>query len=226
MSKIFVQIGLFDTVEYAFLQFDNYRAINEKHKGLQNLKQFTIPSDLIKDIATFNVVGVDMNPLSIEYNKSRHRHIKFLNRVILDKDIENMDHFSYNLNDKYYVSIQGEETEHGKTFTSKCVTLHMLFDEVIEMHTPDSSIVGCCIDVEGAEFKILNAYNWKYPIDFFSIEVHSAELLSKVLKLLLDKDYYLIDFGYLPNIHIHMLHKSKASDYYNLYPTRTRDILE
>ena len=102
-------------------------------------------------------------------------------------------------------SLQGENFsgilehigDYGKTLPNKIIDVETVsLNDLLEQYNAPNKIDYISIDTEGAEFEIINNFDFnKYDVEIFTIEHNYASFREDVIKLLNDKKYFR-----LPNV--------------------------
>jgi FkbM family methyltransferase len=102
-------------------------------------------------------------------------------------------------------SLQGENFsgilehigDYGKTLPNKIIDVETVsLNDLLEQYNAPNKIDYISIDTEGAEFEIINNFDFnKYDVEIFTIEHNHASFREDVIKLLNDKKYFR-----LPNV--------------------------
>lgn len=181
MRKLFVQIGLLESFEMAYLAaasksefHQHYLAQMDNPLGVPN--EFTLPRRIMDYLGyePLHVVGVDMNPRSIEMQRAlfdENPNISFVCAAVWDRDIDAHEHNGWTLEENSENII---EAWRGERFTTRCVTLQKLFSEILASQDVPSEIVGVQLDVEFTENVILEAYDWSIKPILMMLEDHYA----------------------------------------------------
>lgn len=192
--NIFIQIGLKQSLEYAYLASAADKNVGAYLQMMYNalsrhgFDEFVLPSEYSHYIGTsMRVIGVDMNPRSIEGLKKFYAdnpNISFINAAIYDKDVDEIEHNSWDITGRTWQ----EDAQPART---RCLTLASLFEEVLSAH-PDSQIFGLSLDVEGAEFDILKAYDWSIRPNYVVVEFHYTDHIrhdEAIISMFIDQGY-------------------------------------
>ena len=94
--KIFVQIGLRKSLEYIHLVRHKYKQRSEYSE-----KQFIVPDVIEQEVN--HIVGVDMNPRSIEFiqrSKGKYPCVSLMNLMVWDKNLTGVLHNSWDLTER------------------------------------------------------------------------------------------------------------------------------
>ncbi len=102
-------------------------------------------------------------------------------------------------------SLQGENFsgilehigDYSKTLPNKIIDVETVsLNDLLEQYNAPNKIDYISIDTEGAEFEIINNFDFnKYDVEIFTIEHNHASFRKDVIKLLNDKKYFR-----LPNV--------------------------
>ena len=190
-TNIFIQIGLCTELEYHYLALPYPENIKKAlmFSEAENRVEFVVPFRVWNRCGfdPMHVVGVDMNPESIKFVEGEYLdnpNITLLNTAIWNKEGQ-MKHNSWDIRGIYKREVN---PEFWKEAITPCITLKTLFEDVLKS-VPDGQIWGLAIDVEGAEYDILSAYDWEIKPNYIVVEHHGPENYDKVFFLLAKQGY-------------------------------------
>ena len=197
MKDIFVQIGLLDTIETVdFLQEEllaEMRDVKTHQAHLLNRNMmFVLPPEIADLVLNPYVVGVDSNPESIAFCRTKYpnENLKLLQYLISDKN-ETMEVKRWAA--KYNARLPSEFTSNlheTDDIQVESIILSKLFDIVLE-NTHDK-IRGLFLDIEGYEVDVLRGHDWKIKPDYIGVEAHTPYLARKCLQILFEHGYVLL----------------------------------
>jgi len=189
-SNIFVQIGLQEACELAEIENKSYLFENDDNL-FSNIWSF--PKEIRDRLGNKQVVGVDMNPKSIEHCKEKYKdynNVDFIHAAIVEKPLDTIISNGWSLEQSNSV-LYGSKTFLERNVRVPALTLSQLFEKL----QTDGDIIVCVIDVEGYEYQILKGHDWKIKPNLFWIEGHIAHRTNMCISILLNNGYYLCDYS-------------------------------
>ena len=189
--NVFVQCGLRNRLDYAYLAKENFKFV-----AYQNLyrhtKWFVAPEVLNVD-EPYHVIGVCQNPLIeklINYYRDNPRIHLFYN-TIWHEDVEFVD------SDKFFSDFDDANPQP----TCPAISLNTLVDKIRNIPGLEYSRIKCIhMNIEGSEREALQGVDWESftPPDVFRMEIHSDEIGKTCASILESKNYILEEetFGY------------------------------
>lgn len=187
--KIIIQIGIHGHLRYDYLNSPS--KMDLLHEAVSLHDSALIPLHLI-DGDPVHIVGVDMNPGTIEHVKEVYKNAThtFINACVWDKDLDEIEHNAWSVKTD---EVHPHYVENREPATTPCLTLKSLFEKVLS--ETEGEIFGLHLDVEGAELDILQSYDFSILPEFIYIEHHAEYIgiqsVHDIIKLLYGRGYYL-----------------------------------
>ena len=146
--NVFIQLGLHQTFEYAFLAKTNFKEIASHVAHTK----FYVPEILIERLKhPYTVIGIDMNPdknLEIRQKFQGINNIHVWDYVILDRNKDEVWHGDYILKDE----LLPKSKKHNWKFKGEAITLKMLQEKIKALpNHEDCKILGIHANIEGSE---------------------------------------------------------------------------
>lgn len=197
---IFVQLGLDNTFEYAYLGADTVEGCYRKYyemaqhflflQPLVNFQRFTLCPELGIGVPLMYVVGVEMSPEHAKKFENLYKdseYISVMQNAVSDKN-GRITTAGWSLVEDF--PDLDAHRQPGEMIAVEAVTLETLFDRILQAHPTGCEIFGLSMNVEAAEHDIIEAYNFKYKPRVISISQHDVEgRYPKTCKILSDNGY-------------------------------------
>ena len=150
-KTVFIQIGLNQSIEYAFLAKLNFKEIAAQLAD----SKFYVPDVLLNVRQPHTVIAIDMNPDSNAQLREKYKDIPNLHiwdYVLWHTDIEKFEHGDYIAADEFLP----EGKEHAWKFIGEAITIETLCQKIKALPGHEEcKVVGLHANIEGAEKYLL-----------------------------------------------------------------------
>jgi len=191
-KRIFVQLGLDTELEFAYYGYTDIEkriigALEWAMHPQANQEWTTFYHDWLME--PLSVVGVDMNPTCIKNLEARyaeHSNISLLNFAVTDKDDDIIQHNGFN----FIVEVEHPHIVPDALYETPTIRLKTLLELILKNHL-NGYICGLAMDIEYAEYMVIEDYDFSIKPTFVKIEAHS-DVTSPIVKKMLSAGYEIL----------------------------------